>query len=44
VDVGADAYATIDRAVDRVGRLAEAQLHGTGAEERSSTWLKEMAA
>lgn len=44
VDAGANANATTDRVVDRVGRLAAAQLHGTGAEKRSSAWTKEMAA
>ena len=44
VDVGADDYATIDRAVDRVGRLAEAQLRRNGATQRRSTQLKEMTA
>lgn len=29
VDVGADAFATIDRAADRVGHLVEAQLRGS---------------
>lgn len=35
VDVGDDAYGTIDRAVDRVGRLVETQL-STGAIESAS--------
>jgi hypothetical protein len=33
VEVGGDAYATIDRGVDRVGRLVEAQLSGAGPDK-----------
>ncbi|MDP3083643.1 MAG: hypothetical protein Q8N44_08130 [Rubrivivax sp.] len=44
VEVGGDAYATIDRGVDRVGRLVEAQLNGAGAGKRNSTWMRELAA
>jgi len=44
VDLGGDAHAMIDRAVDRVGRLVEAQLNGAGVEKRNSTRMKELAA
>lgn len=43
-EVGGDAYEMIDSAVNRVGRLVEAQLNGAGAERRNSTRMKEMAA
>jgi hypothetical protein len=44
VDVGGNAYATIDRAVDRVGRLVEAQLNGAAADKQDSTRMKKLAA
>ena len=40
---GRDAFATIGRGVDRVGRLVEAQLNDAGAEKRNSIRMKEMA-
>lgn len=44
VEVGGDPYSTIDRGVDRVGRLVEAQLNRAGAERRNSPSMKEMSA
>jgi hypothetical protein len=41
VDIGADAYDTIDRAVDRVGRLADEQLREA---DRRRPWSASSAA
>lgn len=44
VDVGADAHATIDRAVERLGRLTEAQLAGAADARRHHISSKVMVA
>lgn len=44
VDVGADAHATIDRAVERLGRLTEAQLAGAAEAPPRQMSPKEMVA
>lgn len=44
VDIGADAYDTIDRAAGRAGRLAEEQLRVAGGRRPSSARPEELAA
>ncbi|ODV13448.1 MAG: hypothetical protein ABT20_02025 [Rubrivivax sp. SCN 70-15] len=44
VDIGADAYDTVDRAADRVARLAELQLRGVDAARPPSAGAGAVAA